>query len=58
MTQQITWHDVIGQEKAQDYFLQTMAYVTKAREQGTVVYPPKRMCLTLFASPSLPTSKW
>lgn len=48
MTQQITWHDVIGQEKAQDYFLQTMAYVTKAREQGTVVYPPKEDVFNAF----------
>ncbi|PCS23586.1 Uracil-DNA glycosylase, family 1 [Candidatus Enterovibrio escicola] len=33
---------MIGQEKGRDYFRQTMAYVTRARQQGTVIYPSKK----------------
>lgn len=48
MTQVTTWHDVIGQEKEQDYFKHTMAYVAEAREQGKVVYPPKEDVFNAF----------
>ncbi|KXF79641.1 uracil-DNA glycosylase [Enterovibrio coralii] len=48
MTQVITWHDVIGQEKEQDYFTHTMAYVADAREQGKVIYPPKEDVFNAF----------
>ncbi|NGN99493.1 MULTISPECIES: uracil-DNA glycosylase [Grimontia] len=48
MTQAMTWHDVIGQEKEQDYFKHTMAYVAEAREKGTVIYPPKEDVFNAF----------
>ena len=35
-----TWTDVIGEEKEQEYFKQTLAYVRQAREAGKVIYPP------------------
>lgn len=40
MSDKLTWHDVIGQEKQQDYFKQTLAFVQSEREAGKVVYPP------------------
>ncbi len=40
MSNPLTWHDVIGQEKQQDYFQQTLAFVTSEREAGKTVYPP------------------
>uniref|UniRef100_UPI004048649B uracil-DNA glycosylase n=1 Tax=Vibrio anguillarum TaxID=55601 RepID=UPI004048649B len=40
MTQSLTWHDVIGHEKQQEYFQQTIAFVEKERLAGKVIYPP------------------
>lgn len=37
---QLTWHDVIGQEKEKDYFQQTMNFVRSEREAGKQIYPP------------------
>ena len=34
-----TWHDVIGDEKQQPYFADTLAYVKQRREQGVTVFP-------------------
>lgn len=48
MTSAMTWHDVIGQEKEQDYFKYTMAYVAKARKEGKVIYPPKEDVFNAF----------
>ncbi|MDD1784062.1 uracil-DNA glycosylase [Enterovibrio sp. ZSDZ35] len=48
MTQVTTWQDVIGQEKEQDYFKDTMTFVTEAREQGKVIYPPKEDVFNAF----------
>ncbi len=36
----MNWHELIGAEKEQPYFLQAMNYVQQARSQGVVVYPP------------------
>ncbi|MCC4799730.1 uracil-DNA glycosylase [Enterovibrio norvegicus] len=48
MTEAVTWHEVIGREKEQDYFKQTMAYVAEARESGTVVFPPAEDVFNAF----------
>ena len=48
MTEAVTWHEVIGREKEQDYFTQTMAYVAEARESGTVVFPPAEDVFNAF----------
>ena len=36
----MAWSDVIGAEKEQDYFRQTLAHVRAEREAGKVIYPP------------------
>ena len=36
----LTWSDVIGSEKEQDYFKSTLATVRAEREAGKVIYPP------------------
>ena len=33
MTASLTWHDVIGQEKEQPYFKDTLAYVAAERKK-------------------------
>ena len=35
-----TWSDVLGQEKKQAYFQETMDFVRREREAGKIVYPP------------------
>ncbi len=40
MTNSLTWHDVIGAEKQQEYFQQTMAFVEAERLAGKIIYPP------------------
>ncbi len=40
MNEELTWHDVIGQEKQQDYFKQTLAFVESERRAGKTIYPP------------------
>lgn len=35
-----SWSDVLGAEKEQEYFRQTMATVRAERESGKIVYPP------------------
>ncbi len=55
MSESLTWHDVIGNEKQQAYFQQTLQFVESQRQAGKVIYPPLKMCLTPFALPSLVT---
>ncbi|MEJ6475097.1 uracil-DNA glycosylase [Pseudoalteromonas piscicida] len=43
-----TWSDVLGQEKQQDYFKQTMDYVAERREQGVNVFPPHEQVFEAF----------
>ncbi|MFC5076633.1 Uracil-DNA glycosylase [Vibrio thalassae] len=43
-----TWHDVIGNEKQQEYFQQTMAYVEEQRNQGKVIFPPTQDVFNAF----------
>ncbi len=48
MTQTLTWHDVIGIEKQQDYFKQTMDFVSAERAAGKVIYPPAEDVFNAF----------
>lgn len=48
MTNSLTWHDVIGAEKQQPYFQETLAYVEQQRRQGKVVYPPAKDVFNAF----------
>lgn len=48
MTQSLTWHDVIGHEKQQEYFQQTIAFVEKERLAGKVIYPPAADAFNAF----------
>ncbi len=43
-----TWSDVLGQEKQQDYFKQTMDYVAERRAQGINVFPPHEQVFDAF----------
>ncbi|WMN59193.1 uracil-DNA glycosylase [Pseudoalteromonas xiamenensis] len=43
-----TWSDVLGHEKQQPYFLETLDYVTKRRAEGVVVYPPQENVFEAF----------
>ncbi|SUC47875.1 Uracil-DNA glycosylase [Providencia stuartii] len=40
-----TWHDVIGSEKTQAYFKDTLAYVANERQKGKIIYPPTARCV-------------
>lgn len=46
--QELTWHDVIGKEKEQDYFKQAMQYVADQRAQGKTIYPPQHDVFNAF----------
>ncbi|WP_114195336.1 uracil-DNA glycosylase [Edaphovirga cremea] len=48
MSTSLTWHDVIGQEKKQPYFLDTLAFVAKERESGKTIYPPQKDVFNAF----------
>lgn len=46
----LTWTDVIGQEKQQAYFKDTLAQVKQEREQGMTIYPPADKVFSAFES--------
>ena len=48
MSEALTWHDVIGQEKQQEYFQQTITYVQAERDAGKTIYPPARDVFNAF----------
>ncbi|MEF2481693.1 uracil-DNA glycosylase [Vibrio mimicus] len=48
MSESLTWHDVIGNEKQQDYFQQTMQFVESQRQAGKVIYPPAKDVFNAF----------
>lgn len=48
MSNTMTWHDVIGAEKSQPYFKDTLAFVAKERENGKVIYPPQEDVFNAF----------
>jgi len=45
---QLSWHDVIGAEKQQPYFQQTIEAVKQARAAGEVIYPPEADVFNAF----------
>ncbi|QZN94694.1 uracil-DNA glycosylase [Symbiopectobacterium purcellii] len=48
MTTELTWHDVLAQEKEQPYFVQTLTFVGNARAEGKVIYPPQKDVFNAF----------
>lgn len=48
MSETLTWHDVIGKEKTQEYFQQTMAFVQAERDSGKTVFPPAKDVFNAF----------
>ncbi|MCF6436098.1 MULTISPECIES: uracil-DNA glycosylase [Pseudoalteromonas] len=43
-----TWQDVLGQEKQQGYFQDTLNYVAQRRSEGVTVYPPQEQVFEAF----------
>ncbi len=43
-----TWSDVLGQEKQQPYFQETLNFVRQEREAGKVIYPPAAVVFNAF----------
>ncbi|WP_187985493.1 uracil-DNA glycosylase [Vibrio metschnikovii] len=48
MGQSLTWHEVIGHEKQQGYFKNTLAFVEQERQSGKVIYPPAAEVFNAF----------
>ena len=48
MSHSLTWHDVIGLEKEQEYFQQTLKFVEAERAAGKVVFPPDKDVFNAF----------
>jgi len=48
----ISWQDVIGAEKSQPYFIQTMEYLKQQRAEGQVIYPPESLVFNAFKQTS------
>lgn len=48
MTQSLTWHEVIGAEKEQAYFQQTLQFVEAERQSGKVIFPPAKDVFNAF----------
>ncbi|SFB95488.1 uracil-DNA glycosylase [Pragia fontium] len=53
MSEKLTWHDVIGQEKLQPYFQDTLKFVACERAAGKVIYPPQKDVFNAFSSTEL-----
>ncbi|OCQ51720.1 Uracil-DNA glycosylase [Photorhabdus australis subsp. thailandensis] len=48
MSAPLTWHNVIGNEKKQPYFIDILAYVAKERQAGKTIYPPQQDVFNAF----------
>lgn len=48
MPTSLTWHDVIGKEKEQPYFLDTLAFIAAERQAGKIIYPPQKDIFSAF----------
>ncbi|NOH63631.1 uracil-DNA glycosylase [Vibrio sp. RE88] len=48
MTPSLTWQDVIGAEKQQDYFQQTLNFVESERAAGKAIFPPAKDVFNAF----------
>lgn len=42
MANELTWHDVLAEEKQQPYFLNTLQTVASERQSGVTIYPPQK----------------
>ncbi len=58
MNQSPTWHDVIGEEKKQSYFVDTLNFVESERSAEKRFIRQAKMCLMRFAIPSLTMLRW
>lgn len=48
MPTSLTWHDVIGREKTQSYFIDTLNTVAHEREIGKTIYPEQKDIFNAF----------
>ncbi|WP_279048254.1 uracil-DNA glycosylase [Cedecea davisae] len=48
MTTQLTWHDVLAEEKQQPYFINTLNAVAAERAAGVTVYPVQKDVFNAF----------
>lgn len=48
MTEKLTWHDVLADEKKQPYFIETLNRVAAVRQAGVTVYPPAKDVFNAF----------
>lgn len=53
MSTGLTWHDVIGKEKQQPYFQETLKFIADQRTIGKVIYPPQKDVFNAFSSTAL-----
>lgn len=53
MSDKLTWRDVIGQEKTQPYFQETLKFVANERAAGKAIYPPQKDVFNAFSSTEL-----
>ena len=44
----LTWHDVLGDEKQQPYFSETLRQVQQERDEGILIYPPAAEVFSAF----------
>ena len=58
MSNKLTWHDVIGQEKEQPYFQDTLKFVACERAAGKTIYPPQKDVFNALALLNLRILKW
>lgn len=42
------WSDVLGEEKSQPYFKETLAFVQQQRDAGKIIYPPQNEVFNAF----------
>ena len=48
MANELTWHDVLADEKQQPYFLNTLKTVAEERQSGITIYPPQKDVFNAF----------
>lgn len=58
MANELTWHDVLAEEKQQPYFLNTLQTVASERSPASLSTHHKKMSLTRSALQSWVTLKW
>ena len=48
MNTQLTWHDVLNEEKEKSYFQHILQHVATEREKGKIIYPPQKDVFNAF----------